>query len=80
MGNSFELINTSKMYNLSHKGRIDTLEVSASVDPVNCSRPYSSGALILQAIMPLRELGSGHSRLSEKLTSGGCVVSSLPTL
>ena len=43
---------------------IDTLEVSTPIYLVNWSRPYSCGALILQARTPLRELGSGHARLT----------------
>ena len=35
----------------------------APVDPVNYSKPYLHGALILQVITSLRELGSGHVRL-----------------
>ena len=37
--------------------------VVVPVAAVNCSRPYSHRALILQAIAPLRKLGSGHTRL-----------------
>ena len=42
---------------------IDTLGVSAPVGPVGCSGPYSCGALMLQAITPLRGVGSGHAGL-----------------
>ena len=37
--------------------------VVVPVAAVNYSRPYLRGALILQAIAPLRELGSRHARL-----------------
>ena len=43
--------------------------MSEPIDPVNCSRPYSCRALILQAITPLRELGSGHARLVDIVDS-----------
>ena len=40
----------------SHDQPIITAMVVVPVAAVNCSRPYSRGALILQAISPLREL------------------------
>ena len=43
---------------------ITTLMLVIPVDAVNCSRPYSCGVLILQEIVPLCELESGHRRLN----------------
>ena len=48
---------------------ITTAMVVVPVAAVNCSRPYSHGALILQAIVPLCELGSDHLRLHIQMTS-----------
>ena len=53
--------------------------VVVPVAAVNCSRPYSRGALILQAIAPLRKLGPGHARLGSITQliiisfGGGCI-------
>lgn len=43
---------------------ITTVMVLIPVAAMNCSRPYSRRALILQVIIPLCDLGSGHIRLS----------------
>ena len=43
--------------------------MSAPVGPVNCSRSYSCGGLILPAIMLLCELGPAHARLENKVVA-----------
>ena len=43
---------------------ITTVMLVIPVDAMNCSRPYLCGVLILQAIVSLPELGSGHMRLN----------------